>query len=205
MSNRRRWIVRSIIVAVLVVGCDAFATRTPDPPGSGPIEFAQPTSELIVVENFQKALAQKNTEAFMLCLADTAQGFVSSQQYRYEPSAEAGARFSDKFRQWSRTDERQAFLSLVSRLGPDATPALSLGDARFDVRLPDSAVYVATYILQLPIALPSVPTRVAGTLRWTIVPNRLGLWAIARWSDASSQSSDSVPDTWSTLKALLVN
>lgn len=186
-------------------GCEAFTTRTPEPPGSGSLQFDQPTSELIVVQNILNAIAQKNTEAFMLCLADTAQGYSSQQQYRYEPSAEAGARFGDKFALWSRTEERQAFLALISRLGPDQAPKLTLSDARFDVRLPDSAVYVALYTLELPIALPSVPTRVAGTLRWTIVPNRVGLWAISRWRDAPSPASDSIPYTWSTLKALLVN
>ncbi len=193
------------IAWLALVGCDAFTPRTPEPPDSSSLEFDQPTSELIVVSNFQSALRQKNTEAFLLCLADTSQGYAVSQQYRFEPSAEAGARFGDKFASWSRTDERQAMLSLASRLGPDQTPTLTLTNARFDVRLPDSAVYVATYILELPIALPSVPTRVAGTLRWTIVPNRIGLWAISRWRDAPSPASDSIPDTWSTLKALLVN
>jgi hypothetical protein len=190
---------------VAVSSCDAFRTRTPEPPGSGTTQFEQPTSELIVVANLQSALKQKNTEAFLLCLADTGQGFSPWQQYRFEPSAEAGARFGTKFSTWSRLDERQAFLAMVSRLGPDQAPVLTLNDAHFDVRLPDSAVYVATYSLELPIALPSVPTRVAGTLRWTIVPNRFGLWAIARWRDAPSPASDSTPDTWSTLKALLVN
>ncbi|GIV54099.1 MAG: hypothetical protein KatS3mg039_0617 [Candidatus Kapaibacterium sp.] len=193
------------IVCIALVGCDAFTTRTPEPPDSGTLQFDQPTSELIVVSNLQNALRQKNTEAYLLCLADTSQGYTTIQQYRFEPSAEAGARFGDKFGTWSRTDERQAFVAMISRLGPDQSPVLTIADARFDVRLPDSAVYVATYVLELPIALPSVPTRVAGTLRWTIVPNRLGLWAISRWRDAPSAASDSIPDTWSTLKALLVN
>jgi hypothetical protein len=194
-----------LLALITLAGCNAFSTRTPEPPDSGSIQFDQPTSELIVVSNVQSAFRQKNTEAFLMCLADTSQGFTAAQQYRFEPSAEAGARFGDKFATWSRNDERQAFLALASRLGPDQSPILTLSDARFDVRLPDSAVYVATYTIELPIALPSIPTRVAGTLRWTIVPNRLGLWAIARWRDAPSPASDSIPDTWSTLKALLVN
>jgi hypothetical protein len=194
-----------LLALIALAGCNAFSTRTPEPPDSGSIQFDQPTSELIVVSNVQSAFRQKNTEAFLMCLADTSQGFTAAQQYRFEPSAEAGARFGDKFATWSRNDERQAFLALASRLGPDQSPILTLSDARFDVRLPDSAVYVATYTIELPIALPSIPTRVAGTLRWTIVPNRLGLWAIARWRDAPSPASDSLPDTWSTLKALLVN
>ncbi|GBD06209.1 hypothetical protein HRbin20_01812 [bacterium HR20] len=195
----------ALLCAVVIPGCDAFQTRTPEPPGSATTQFDQPTSELVVVSNLQSALKQKNTEAFLLCLADTTQGFAAWQQYRFEPSAEAGARFSEKFAAWSRLDERQALLALFSRLGTDQAPILTLSDAHFDVRLPDSAVYVATYTLELPIALPSVPTRVAGTLRWTIVPNRFGLWAIARWRDAPSPASDTIPDTWSTLKALLVN
>jgi len=194
-----------LLALIALAGCNAFSTRTPEPPDIGSIQFDQPTSELIVVSNVQSAFRQKNTEAFLMCLADTSQGFTAAQQYRFEPSAEAGARFGDKFATWSRNDERQAFLALASRLGPDQSPILTLSDARFDVRLPDSAVYVATYTIELPIALPSIPTRVAGTLRWTIVPNRLGLWAIARWRDAPSPASDSIPDTWSTLKALLVN
>lgn len=198
-------VVVAVVIVSTVAGCNLFSTRTPEPPGSGTVQFDQPTSELIVVANMLSAIGQKNTEAFMLCLADTLQGFSPAQQYSFEPSAEAGARFGAKFTSWSRTDERQAFLALVSRLGPDQVPTVTLGDAHFDVRSPDSAVYVATYLLQLPIALPSVPTRVAGTLRWTIVPNRLGLWAISRWRDAASAANDSIPDTWSTLKALLAN
>lgn len=201
----KRSLVALLCAMVFIAGCDVFRTRTPDPPGSATTQFDQPTSELVVVSNLQSALKQKNTEAFLLCLADTTQGFVSWQQYRFEPSAEAGARFSEKFATWSRLDERRALLALYSRLSADQAPILTLNQAHFDVRSPDSAVYVATYTLELPIALSSIPTRVAGTLRWTIVPNRFGLWAIARWRDASSPASDSIPDTWSTLKALLVN
>lgn len=189
----------------MINGCDAFTTRTPERPGSNTVQFDQPVSELIVVSNMLNAIRQKNTDAFMLCLADTTQGYAPTQQYSFEPSAEAGARFGDKFAMWSRNQERQAFVALVSRLGPDQAPTLILDNAYFDIRLPDSAVYVATYRIELPIVLPTVPTRVAGTLRWTIVPNRLGLWAISRWRDAPSAANDSIPDTWSTLKALLVN
>lgn len=195
----------SAALAMACAGCDLFRTRTPEPPGTGLVQFEQPSSELVVISNMLTAIKQKNTEAFMLCLADTTQGYTPAQQYHFEPSAEAGARFAEKFAQWSRQQERQAFLALISQLGPDQAPLLQLSDARFDVRLPDSAVYVATYVLELPISLPSVPTRVAGTLRWTIVPNRLGLWAISRWRDAPSPASDTIPQTWSTLKALLVN
>lgn len=205
MYKNTRSLLRLLALVALLTGCDAFTTRTPERPGSSTVQFDQPVSELIVVSNMLNAIRQKNTDAFMLCLADTAHGYVPSQQYRFEPSAEAGARFGDKFTVWSRTEERQAFVALMSRLGPDQTPTLILDNAHFDIRLPDSAVYVATYRLELPIALPTVPTRVAGTLRWTIVPNRLGLWAISRWQDAPSSASDSIPDTWSTLKALLVN
>lgn len=76
MYKNTRSLLRLLALVALLTGCDAFTTRTPERPGSSTVQFDQPVSELIVVSNMLNAIRQKNTDAFMLCLADTAHGYV---------------------------------------------------------------------------------------------------------------------------------
>lgn len=191
------------LVAAVLSSCSFFEPRNPEEPSGGTTGFQQPISENIVLSNFQSAVQEGNTENFIRCLADTTLG--ARDAYRFEPSIDVLTTFAEQFRQWTVNNERQAFLSMTGRVQAPTKISLQLLRGRFDVRVPDSAVYAADYLLRVPHLSPSIPTLVAGTLRLTMFRDEFNQWYIGRWSDAKGPENDTVPNTWSTLKAQFSN
>lgn len=180
----------------------ACTTRTPEEPTGSRGTFIPPTTPSIVVENMRNAIAEKNTENFMLCLADVT--VRSTFAYSFEPSAEARARYQTLFDSWTTDKERQAFLSMVARLPSDRAPMLDLLSPTVNFSSPDSVVYVTDYQLQVEHDIESVPKVLTGTMVLTITPEKSGLWSISRWRDAR-RVADTLENTWSILKATLTN
>lgn len=191
----------AVILWVFVSMC-ACATRTPEDPTGTRGSFQPPTSPSIVVENFQNAFNEKNTENFLQCLADTTTR--SNTPYKFEPSAEVRARYQTLFDTWTTQKERQAFLSMIARLSIDETPNVVLTNGVVAFSSPDSVVYVSDYEINASLNLPGLPNTLRGTLVFTITPEPSGLWSIMRWSDAK-RSADTSETTWSLLKASVSN
>ncbi len=183
---------------LLVGGC---ATRTPEEPSGDRGTYEPPTSPLIVIDNLRNAVIEKNTQNFMLCLADPTR---SSVPYGFEPSAEVGARYQAVFSSWSIDKERQAFLSMTSRLALDQRPSLIFSNTQVAFSSPDSLVWVSDYELRAQLNISTLPSLLTGTMALTITPERSGLWSISRWRDAK-RPGDTVESTWSLLKGQLSN
>lgn len=184
---------------ILVFGC---ATRTPEDPTGSRGTYLPPTSPAIVLENFRNAVEEKNTENFILCLADATTR--SKYPYVFQPSAEARARFQTLFEGWTLQKERQAFLSMIARLAVDQRPTLVFSNTNIAFASPDSTVYVTDYTFNVAHGLSNVSETLNGTAVFTITPENSGQWSISVWSDAKRQS-DSTENTWSQLKSQLTN
>jgi hypothetical protein len=189
----------AVLFSILVTSC---ATRTPEDPSGGRGNFIPATTPGVVLENLQAALRDKNTENYMLCLADDATR--SRYPFVFEPSAEAKARYQSLFIAWNRQSERQAFVSLTSRLTLDQFPDLSYQNLNINYSSPDSTIYVTDYQLVVEHGIASIPTVLHGTMVLTVTPEVSGLWSISRWADAK-RTSDTVESTWSLLKAAASN
>ncbi len=187
------------VLSVLVLA--SCTTRTPEEPTGNRGTYEPPTSPQIVIENFRNAVIEKNTQNFMLCLADPSRSRVP---YVFEPSAEAGARFQAIFQSWSITKEQQAFLSIIARLPTDVGLGLEFTNANIAFSSPDSLVWVGDYRLSTKLDLAGVPNVLTGTMVFSIRPETSGLWSITRWSDAR-RTGDTLESTWSILKAQLSN
>ena len=193
------WTIRGCVFAMLIIaGC---ATRTPEEPTGNRGTYEPPTTPQIVIENFRNAVIEKNTQNFMLCLADPSRSRVP---YIFEPSAEAGARFQAIFQSWSLNKERQAFLSIIARLPSDVNLGLEFSNSSVAFSSPDSLVWVGDYRLSTKLDLAGVPNVLTGTMVLSIRPETSGLWSIGRWSDAR-RTGDTLESTWSILKAQLSN
>ncbi|MFN5309337.1 MAG: hypothetical protein ACK5C0_07770 [Candidatus Kapaibacterium sp.] len=192
-----------ILCTLLISGCDIFTTRTPENPLNAGGIFTPPTSASLVIENLLNAIKEKNTENYILCLADTTRN--ARQSFQFYPSSDVSARFFTLFSQWSLTNERQYILSLFSKLPNDEIPLLSLTKNRFDVITPDSAIFVSDYELTANHSITSAPTKVKGILRLTLIPDRTGLWSISRWTDGNVETGSELQSTWSELKAQFSN
>lgn len=190
-------------IALFIAGCDIFTTRTPENPVIVGGTYTPPTSAALAIENLQNAIKEKNTENYMLCLADTTRN--AKQHFFYFPSSDVSARFISLFSAWSLSNERQYLLSLFSKLQPDDIPMLTLTKNRFDVLTPDSAIFVSDYELTANHSVTSAPTKVKGVIRLTLIPDRTGLWSISRWSDGNIESGSEIQSTWSELKAQFSN
>ncbi len=192
------------VVVVLFAASLALAscqTRTPEEPDGGRGTFEPPTSPQIVVSNFRSSVIEKNTQNFMLCLADPSR---SRNPYFFDPSAEIGARYQAIFSSWSLTKEQQAFLSMIARLPSDQLIELEFENSNIAFSSPDSTVWVANYLLTPRLGISTLPETLSGTLVFTITPEPSGLWSISRWSDAK-RPADTAESTWSLLKAQLSN
>jgi hypothetical protein len=207
LTHSRRGLISllalGVCISVALSSCSFFEPRTPEEPSGGTTGFQQPISENIVLSNFQSAILESNTENLIRCLADTTLG--ARQPYRFDASIDVLTTFAEQFRQWSTVNERQAFLSMTSKIPAPGKINLQLLRGRFDVRVPDSAVYAADYILRVPHVSPSVPTLVAGTIRLTMFRDDFNQWYIGRWSDAKGPENDTISNTWSALKAQFSN
>ncbi len=181
--------------------CGLFETREAAPPDTGKSSFVPPTSPNIVISNFISAVDEKNVENYIACLADTAQ---SDKYYFYfKPTADAFALYSSIFGNWSLHSERNYFNTMISAMPDDVNPDIKLLNTRFEVLLPDSAVFVADYNLIVEHSIASVNKQFSGTLQFTIYPRNNGLWSIKTWYDLQN-NADSI-QSWSFLKAQLAN
>lgn len=192
-----------MLVLILLGGCTVFTTRDPESPNSGRSSFLPPTSAQIVVSNFKSAIAEKNTENYIQCFADTAKGAPFA--YVFEPSASVSAQYPSLFQVWNIGSERQSFQAMMNKLPSDILPVLQITNDRYDVTTPDSSVYEAEYLFTVPHSVQTVPTQARGYLRLTIRVQNGGLWSIHRWSDSSPIRPDSVGNTWTVLKAKFSN
>jgi hypothetical protein len=195
------WKVITGVVTIAMLVVSSCATRTPEEPTGNRGTYEPPTSPQIVIENFRNAVIEKNTQNFMLCLADPTR---SRATYVFEPSAEVGARFQAIFQSWSLNRERQAFLSLIARLPTDVSLGLEFTNGSVAFSSPDSLVWVGEYRLSTKLDLAGVPNVLTGTMVLSIQPEASGLWSIARWGDAK-RAADTLESTWSILKAQLSN
>ncbi len=190
-----------LIIFALVSSCDIFSTRNPEAPDTERSSFQPPTSANIVINNFVNAVEEKNPENYSACFPE-----LSDEDLFFEfvPSSEANSRFPELFSDWNSQTERSYFISLTSGLGEDAVSELKLNDDRFEILMPDSAVYVADYYFYVEHSQTSISKEFAGTMQLTLAPDDNQLWSVRRWIDAVNPE-DTIETTWSILKANFSN
>lgn len=195
--------IYTIIFAILLQGCSWFATRVPEDPTSSGLGFKPPTTPDIVISNLQNSFTDNNAENYVLCFTDTL--INKNLPFQFTPSGEANARYASLFANWNVNNERAAFLSMVSRLEQNSKLLLTLSNSRFDILLPDSAVYVSDYALSVPTVVTAFEKNYVGSMRLTISQIGNGLWGISRWIDSRNPGIDTSLSTWSILKGQYSN
>jgi hypothetical protein len=191
------------LILFTITACDLFSTRSPEEPNTGKSSNQPATSPSIVISNFIYSIEEKNTQNYLSCLLET--GESTTQSYNFIPSSEALAQYFDIFKDWGIDKERQYFTNFLTKINTEVAPSLVLSNDRFDVLLPDSAVYIANYKLIISPNIQSLQNEYLGTLQFTIIPNNTGLWNISKWTDISITVNDTLKPSWSFLKAQLSN
>ena len=193
--------IKFILTIILITGCNLFETRNPEEPDTGRPSFQTPTSASVVILNFQNAILEKNVENYEACFADSVQ--TKNYHYIFTPTGEANGLYPLVFSMWDISSERRAFNSLVSNMKKDDYPKLDINFINPEP-FQDSIVYIGDYSLTLTHSVATIPEKFAGKLQLTIVQGEDGLWYVYRWIDTKTEN-DTIPDTWSIMKALFYN
>ncbi len=179
-----------LIMLVLATGCDLFATRTPEPPGTETGAYLQPDTPDQVLENLRNAIAELNAPNYRRSFSD---GF------RFQPTAEAEAQNPSIWNGWSAQEEESYFRALVEAARLTSGNELRLTDIE---QTAGSVRYTvdASYVLVLNHRSTELPNTLQGRVAWSIEKGQDGLWYIATWTDNSIGTAAS----WSDLKAAFI-
>jgi hypothetical protein len=190
--------VFSFLVSLLLISAcrNPFDTRKPEPPVVSRSTWIPPLSPDKVLVNLQNAIAERNTENFVRCLADPS---YSARAFRFDPDPETAANHPGVFLKWG-TEREQAVVTQVFSLVPaDSACYLTWTKLLREITTSDTAVMVRQYRLDIhhrPSAMPSV---FEGHAEFRLACDQRGEWMVYLWTDNSLAGSTS----WSELKAML--
>lgn len=196
------------LIVVFIFGfflsaCDLFELREPEEPDTGRANFEPPTSPAIVIANLQNAIKERNVENYIACLSDTSQQDLN--YFKFIPSSDAMSLYSSVFQYWNLYSERAYLNKLFSSLPIDIVPDIKLINSKFDIMLPDSAVFIADYSIYINQNKSVDEQLFQGTMQLILTPRNNGLWSIKMWFDFQLKSDTTTSNTWSILKALYGN
>ena len=192
LETRLAWVFG---VAVLLLGCDVFSTRDPEPPEAGAGTWLQPDTPDRVIDNLSNAVGEMNSGNYLRSFAE---GFT------FEPSQTARAREFELWQGWSRADEETYFSRLVASASFSSGHDLQLLDKTENVLSDEKYILDANYILTVRHSRTSedIPTEFLGRLIWEIEKTDEGLWYLKRWVDVELDAQNQA--SWSELKASFV-
>ncbi len=183
-----------LLCACVLVACDVFQTRDPDPPTQTSATFIPPTEPVIVFSNMMNAFRELSTVNYVRSFADSA---TASRSYRFEATPQARLRYATVFSQWSRQSEQQFFENVKARIPAGTAPSLEFTSLVAQSIQADSAQYEATYRLVIPHGISTIPNEARGRALFHMIADRSRNWVIWRWVDVAIASQDF---TWSDFK-----
>jgi len=169
-----------VCVALSAAGCGLFEPRTPESPTVPGLDFLPPNDDSTVIANLESAVVQKNESNYIRCFADPA---TTSKPFTFVASSEGLAQYGSIFSAWTRTDERNYFLNLISHAIPVGASNLELVAKAPPTVTADSVVRYYDYVFVFQQNQPSFPDTARGSLMFTLAPDNNGQWMIFRWVD----------------------
>ena len=192
----RRLSLFSVIVLLLLLGCDLFRTREPETPETRQSTWVIPLDADQVLVNLQAAVYEHHLENFMQCLVDPA---YSERPYVFEPDPETASAYPGRFSGWSRESENRVMQQAFSLVGEGGTASLRLTPEAQESPTPELTVWTGQYTLELDHATEGLPTVFQGHVIWSLAPDSRGYWSIFQWTDHAASGEAG----WSVLKAAL--
>lgn len=179
-----------------VLACQSpFATRDPEPPDTQQSTWIQPTSASYVLINLRNAIAEKNIQNYLRCLADTSH---VKQRFLYLPEPAVQAANPGLFRSWGYEEERNYLNQLFLVLPKDSTSQLTLTSLRENASQ-DSVIFLHEYQLTLRHQRQSQYGLAVsrGQVEFRLIRSAENSWYIHRWTDYAVSGSV----TWSAVRA----
>lgn len=193
MACSRRW---WCCVLLMTLACKTpFATRDPELPITQQSTWIQPTSASYVLINLRNAIAEKNIQNYLRCLADTSK---VKQRFLYIPEPTVQAANPGLFRSWGYEEERNYLNQLFLVLPKDSTSQLTLTPLRENASQ-DSVIFLHEYQLvlhhQRQAQYGLAVSR--GQVEMRLLRSSENSWYIHRWTDYALSGSPS----WSGVRA----
>ncbi len=189
----------SVLYFFLLACENPFATRTPEAPeGRGSSRWIPPFAAELVVENLRNAIADRNVENYVRCFVDSSR---TGRHLQFFPETAVANNNPGIFLDWGPAQERDYFSQLRAATPGDSICTLQL-DSLQTILFSDSAQFFYEYDLIARHRRQSagVPGRVQGELRFWLIKDSFGEWAIQRWADFATKPAQ----TWSALKVAFV-
>ena len=181
----------------LLLACqNPFALRDPEPPVFSRSSWIPPLSPDKVLVNMQNAVAERDVQNYIRCLADPAYG---PRVFVFEPDPETAADRPTVFLQWGIERERTVLQQAFALVPSDSSCSLLWTKVVKEIVAPDTAVFVRQYRLDIRHKPAPFPSRVEGQAEFRLATDRRGEWMVYRWTDNATAGSVS----WSRLKAAL--
>jgi len=191
---------KCMAVWILILGCmgckNPFSTRKPEPPETAQSQWVPAHSPDQVLLNMQNAIAERNVENYIRCLADSGS---TGRVFRFDPDLEVANQFPGMFTRWNLEKEEKVFRQLCALVPKDSVFSLSWEEIQQELTTPDTAVFVRRYRMEIhtPQDRFSLPKVYQGIGEFRLIENTQGEWVIYRWIDNGVSGSKS----WSYLKA----
>ena len=182
-----------IFFALLLTGCDLFSTRSAEAPTQARSDYQQPTSYNEVITNLVNSLQDLNVQNYLSCLSDST---FAPKNFAFSASSSAQSKYN--FDNWDKNDEKSYLSILVNKMAANSNITLTLSNTSY-TSYGDSVVYSASYTLNVPTTVQTIPQTYQGTLIFHMIVNSQSVWSIYYWQD--SRSSTTLP-SWSELKGM---
>lgn len=172
-----------------------FSTRDPEPPISGQSSWVQPTSPNYVMINLRNAIAEKNINNYLRCLADTS---LVQSSFLFVPDPAVLAANPGLFTRWDKEKERNYLNQMMAFLPKDSTCSV-LFTLKSENTFQDSVILVQNYDLSVAHKQQAsgCPKFMRGQAEFRLVRAAEDLWYIYRWTDYATGDES----TWSALRA----
>jgi hypothetical protein len=173
-----------------------FSTRKPEDPLFSRSNWTPPLSPETVLVNLQNAVAERNTENTIRCLADPS---YSDRLFRFEPNPETASNHPGVFSKWGLDRETAVIQQVFSLVPKDSVCVLTWTKILREIVTADTAVMVRQYRLEVRHKPSTLPSVFEGHAEFRLAADRRGEWSVYLWTDNSVSGSV----CWSELKAAL--
>ena len=183
-----------VLLALTLVACNIFETRTPEQPSQSSSTFVPATDPSLVFSNMTNAFRDLNSVNYVKSFADSTS---AGRGFSFEPTQAAKVKYGGVFLTWTRQSEQQYFENLRSKIPSGSTATLTFESLTVQSLQSDSAQYEATYRLTVPHTVATLPTEATGKAQFLLIADRSRSWVIWRWIDLTTSTSTF---SWSDLK-----
>jgi hypothetical protein len=187
-------LVFGFLLVLVLVGCNIFETRTPEPPSQSSSTFVPATDPSLVFSNMANSFRDLNSVNYLKSFADS---LSAGRSFSFEPTQQAKIKYGGIFLTWNRQSEQQYFENLRSKIPTGSAATLTFESLTAQSLQSDSAQYEVTYRLTVPHTVASLPTEATGKAQFLLIADRSRNWVIWRWIDLTTNTSTF---SWSDLK-----